>query len=199
MKKITFNLLLAVFLIPTSIYSQDFRNVTWGMSPEEVTATEDLPSAEFRGYIDTSGFAYKTFLCNIPVVLNYYFEERKLTSAEYKIDTRLRDEDGSYIRYSEEAAYEVLMRNYNLFNELLTEVYGQPTESVIKWKDGAKKEYDGDVRQGMINDVVTMNAIWETENTKIYNSIYPYGSHKICYSMKNSKSLFRIIPSTDGL
>jgi hypothetical protein len=69
-----------------SSFAQDFRKVSWGMTPEEVTAAEmDLRFTRLNG-------TTKSILTS-PVdvmgrggVLNYIFEDDKLVMAQYRFD-----------------------------------------------------------------------------------------------------------------
>ena len=83
-KLITISLIIAASSQLSLSYGQDFdfRNTRWGMSKEQVVASErDTPVEKSEKYI-----RYKTKVLNINVDLQYFFVEDKLIIASYTLD-----------------------------------------------------------------------------------------------------------------
>ena len=97
------------FLAALSAFGQDFRKVTWGMSPEEVISAEGLPFTRMNGTLKTM-LSTKVDVMGHSGVLNYIFQENKLVMAQYRFD----DEED--------------MRTYSEVLTALTDKYGDPAD-----------------------------------------------------------------------
>ena len=73
-------LCICICLFCYSLYSQDFRNVNWGMSIEEVQKNE---KAEQITQSDKNYLQYSVSINNYDLTLYYLFSENKLWGAEY--------------------------------------------------------------------------------------------------------------------
>ncbi len=96
--------------VATSAAAQDFRTVTWGMSPAEVGAAEkDLKLSEMKG-TSRSLLKAPVNVMDHAGVLTYVFEADKLVSAQYTFDD------------------EADMRTYNEIAGVLAGKYGAPLD-----------------------------------------------------------------------
>jgi hypothetical protein len=97
----------------------NFRKTTWGMSREQVKASEDTaPTGEkpevftFRGEVE-----------GIPVIIGYVFDGDNLTRAGYLMRSSYEDPN-SYIS------------DYDKVKESLIKNYGTPAEDDVVWDEG---------------------------------------------------------------
>jgi hypothetical protein len=106
-------------LFALSASAQDFRKVTWGMSPDEVIAAEtELQFSRMNGTSNTL-LSTRVEVTGHSGLLNYIFEDNKLVIAQYRFD----DEED--------------MRTYNEILNALTDKYGAPSDSgdsYSRWK-----------------------------------------------------------------
>ncbi len=103
--------LAVLLLVAGSAAGQDFRKVTWGMSPAEVIAAEKgLQLSEMKGTA-RSILTSRVDVMGFTGILNYFFEAGRLVSAQYKFDD------------------EADMRTYNEISAGLAEKYGPPADS----------------------------------------------------------------------
>lgn len=120
MKKII--LLLFNLIIYTSIFSQDFRKATWGMSIRQVKETETNEIVE-----ESSDYlVFKTSLASIDAYAIYIFVGDKLTRGKYLI-TETHSNKNDYIS------------DYKKLNGLLNKKYNEPIENEIFWKNDLYK------------------------------------------------------------
>jgi hypothetical protein len=107
------------FLAALSASAQDFRKVTWGMSPEEVISAESgLQFSRMNGTANTM-LSTRVDVTGHSGLLNYIFQDDKLVIAQYRFD----DEED--------------MRTYNEILNALTDKYGAPYDSgdsYSRWK-----------------------------------------------------------------
>ncbi len=112
-------LAIALSLVALSASGQDFRTVTWGMSPDQVIAAEGgLQFSRMNGTSNTM-LSTRVDVLGHSGLLNYIFEADKLVIAQYRFD----DEED--------------MRTYNEVLNVLTEKYGAPSDfgdAYARWK-----------------------------------------------------------------
>lgn len=144
----------------------DFRKTKWGMSIEEVKATESKKLLE-----EESISPYETFLFywdeleGLKALVSYHFIDNKLAAAEY--DIVIIKENSDYV-----------IVDFNNLKEKLTYIYGEP------------KEY----KYGKDDSYLSMGATWETNSTlvklassKLIANTTP--SLEISYESKKLKSM----------
>ena len=100
----------------------NFRHTTWGMTPEEVIASETMAPVEK----DEKMIKYKTRILDKKVELLYLFAQNKLIGASYRLDE-------NYINS------ERFIKIYNRFKEELIKKYGSPNKEITHWKNDAFK------------------------------------------------------------
>lgn len=102
------------------VENPDFRNVKWGMSKNDVVSIEGEPTSE-NEFGEPGDSFYRVVYDNTNVVdytaeLCYYFEDDKLTSAEYRFNC------------DDKTDLQINTMYYNLYKEY-TEKYGIPMDS----------------------------------------------------------------------
>ena len=116
MKRFAFVMLLV--LMAWTIKSQDFRKANWGMTKSEVKATEALKVVEE----DSEYILYETTLAHNDVYVIYVFTNGKLTRSKYVLnEVHLNAQD--------------FIADFENFERLLTQKYGEPYEHEKKWLD----------------------------------------------------------------
>ncbi len=139
----------------TTTYQYDFRKVNWGMSKEEVKATEDKkPFSE-----DATALYYKdveiigrNFFCF------YGFMQDKLYSSSYSIGTTLGEIHSNKNDYIDD---------YKSVKEILTKKYGKPKRDVVTWKNDLFKNKKQDWGTAISIGHLVYVSIWETPTTEI--------------------------------
>ncbi len=100
----------------------NFRHTSWGMTPEEVIASERMAPIEK----DETMIKYNTQILNKNVELLYLFAQNKLIGASYKLDE-------NYLNS------ERFIKTYTRFKGELIKKYGQPNKEITQWKNDAFK------------------------------------------------------------
>ena len=100
----------------------NFRHTSWGMTPEEVIASERMAPIEK----DETMIKYNTQILNNNVELLYLFAQNKLIGASYKLDE-------NYLNS------ERFIKAYTRFKGELIKKYGQPNKEITQWKNDAFK------------------------------------------------------------
>ena len=148
----------AVILIYTVIISSigwaenfDFRKTRWGMSKEEVKASENLRPI----YTGTEGFVYDISIGRDSVKLSYYFTQDKLTNGFYSFEAQWCQGTTCINDFLEK-------------KELLIKKYGDPVQERRIWHNNL---YKNDSQQWGL--AVTLGLLkfisgWETRTTEIY-------------------------------
>ena len=98
-------LVVIIFSIALSLWAQDFRKVSWGMSEAEVKEIEGGDCESRTDPIDPNGnlLIYRRTVIDEDVMLKYSFVDGQLYRAEYcfKKDVRLRVVDALRNKYGE--------------------------------------------------------------------------------------------------
>ena len=107
MKFIKTGFIKSITCFPKSVWQDDcdFRKAKWGMSKEEVRASEDLRATDE----DNDSIHYKTNLLNYDVNFSYRFENGKLESTNYEFWKTDRDSPSRYI--SAYADFKAMLKN----------------------------------------------------------------------------------------
>jgi hypothetical protein len=100
----------------------NFRHTNWGMTPEEVIASETIAPFEK----DKTMIKYNTQILDKNVELLYLFAQNKLIGASYKLDE-------NYLNS------ERFIKAYTRFKGELIKKYGLPTKEITQWKNDTFK------------------------------------------------------------
>lgn len=135
------NITEAVTEVVTNVENPDFRSVKWGMSKESVIANEGTPSSE-KEFGETGDNFYSLVYNNVSVSdytaeLRYYFENNRLTGADYKFDCSNKTD------LQINSMYLVLHDEY-------IEKYGNPVKSSFMMLNS---DYSGLTEPPYINDI----------------------------------------------
>jgi len=134
----------------------DFRETTWGMSKEQVKATEDgKPGIE-----DDTSLAYKATINGKEFACAYSFLEDKLYA-------------GGYIFIGEHTNENLYIEDYEDIKETLTKKYGKPkTEMPGLWNNDLYKDDKSNWGKAISMGHLGYGASWETSTTRIYFSLW---------------------------
>lgn len=136
---------------PTQAPDFDFRNTYWGMTQDEVIAseTEDLveQSDEWLAY-------YSTDVAGMSSDIGYKFESNSLVAAIYAFDEEHTNEN-DYIN------------DFSDLKEALTSVYGTPSIDTITWKNDLYKDDPQDYGFAVSCGHLVYVASWKTPTTEI--------------------------------
>ena len=153
-----FSVLLIVILIlvisTLALFAEevkyDFRETTWGMSKEQVKATEDRKA----DYEENAMLSYKVKIFGG----NYYCFYSFLEDTLY---------NGGYVSTEEHTNKNLYINDYKELKRILTKEYGKPIMDEINWKNDLYK--DDKSEWGMAISIGDLEywALWETLNTKI--------------------------------
>ena len=118
----------------------DFRKTNWGMSKEQVKATEDKKPDIFE---DGNTLGYKVIINEKDFVLIYYFLEDKLYSSAYALSW-------------EYVVKDIYFKSYEGIKEILIEKYGKP-----------KIDIPGLQEDDLYKGNYIYWTLWETPTTEI--------------------------------
>ncbi len=128
-----------------------FRQTYWGMSRDEVKASEDVKVAQEGDNI----IAYQGTVSNLDTLIAYHFVSNKLVRSGYVI----------LEKHSNENDY---LRDYFVMKDALSDKYGPPAVDETKWNNtlysGDREKFGFAVMIGHLR----LWANWETEATKIF-------------------------------
>jgi hypothetical protein len=131
-----------------------FRKTTWGMSGEQVKASEDsLPTGERPEVI-----TYRGEVEGIPVIVGYLFDGDKLTKAGYLMQGSYEDPN-SYIS------------DYNKVKDFLINEHGTPAQDEVVWGEGEKVEDPGKFGEAVCGGKLRYSTIWADGVTAIRHSL----------------------------
>ena len=152
MKRISIFLAVCIFVLITSLptFGQDFRNVSWGMSKEQVKQNESLDLAREQ----ENDLVYMTSIGSIDCLLFYYFVDDHLYSAIYWV-------------VEDHATENQYIDDYKRLKNMLTEKYGNPVIDEEIWRRSLYKNCPDDKGLAASIGDLTLLAEWETENTVI--------------------------------
>ncbi|MBA7588846.1 hypothetical protein ES708_30916 [subsurface metagenome] len=139
----------------TTTYQYDFRKVNWGMSKEEVKATEDKkPFSENDTdlYYKNVEIIGRNFFCS------YGFIQDKLYESNYNIGTTLGEIHSNKNDYIDD---------YESVKEILTKKYGKPKRDVVTWKNDLFKNKKQDWGTAISIGHLVYVSTWETPTTEI--------------------------------
>lgn len=131
-----------------------FRKTRWGMSVEEVKASE---TAEFfENHSDNETLYYYDYITSsdIAYFLRYYFIEDKLISARYTC-SEIKTSRNLYIS------------EYKKLKGLISKKYGEPIQDHMVWKDDLYKDDESDYGFAVSYGDLTYFSHWENEDTSL--------------------------------
>ena len=131
-----------------------FRKTTWGMSREQVKASEDgVPTGEMPEVI-----TYRGEVEGIPVIVGYLFDGDKLIKAGYLMQGSYEDPN-SYIS------------DYNKVKDFLINEHGTPAQDEVVWGEGEKVEDPGKFGESVCGGKLRYLTIWVDPVTVIRESL----------------------------
>ncbi len=152
-----------------------FRKTRWGMSMDEVKASETLEVARQEADL----LVYEAKVINKDVFILYRFVGNKLTRAKYFLNEKHMNNND-------------FIADYNDFKEILKKKYGEPKEDNMVWKNNLYKgKYSGWGTAISMGHLVYFST-WETESSEIINSLSGDNFKIIClveYGSKEFKEL----------
>ena len=155
MNKIIRVLCLAMFFlgclaISTSGIGYDFRKTKWGMSKQEVLASETLKPVSER----EESLIYMSVVLHKKVLIGYSFIQNKLFRATYLLRERHTNQND-------------FIEDYDDFKEMLTKKYGRPKKDNIIWRNNLFKNDSSEWGTAIGFGHLVYACEWETNSTKI--------------------------------
>lgn len=138
------------------VQQYDFKRIIWGMSREEVKASENMTPS----YEDEESVAYSVTICGLRAELFYIFTKTgKLSRAGYYIDEKHFNEN-------------LYITDFWTLREALIDKYGDPTSHDIIWRN---RLYEDDYENwGLAVSIghLVFSDSWETPRTRIELELY---------------------------
>jgi len=136
--------------VPSKNAKYDFRKTNWGMSMEQVKATEDKkPDSEY----DTS-LVYYVKIVGDDYLCGYSFLQDKLYNTGYVFVGKHTNEN-------------LYIDDYENLKEILTEKYGKPKSDRTTWHNDLYKSDRSEWGFAVSLGHLSYGAIWETPKTYI--------------------------------
>jgi hypothetical protein len=152
-KKILMLIFVASMVAQVKISGADtynFRHTKWGMTPEEVIASETMNPIEK----DEKMIKYKTQILDKKVELLYQFAQNKLIGASYNLDE-------NYLNS------ERFIKTYTRFKEELIKKYGPPNKEITNCKNDAFKSNRSKWGIAVSLGYLEYFTFWETPATTV--------------------------------
>lgn len=138
--------------MPTIVKNPNFRNALWGMSKDEVKASEDSTPTEEN----ETGLLYSSVtVSNMSASVMYSFDE----------DEKLYQ--GFYLFTDSHTSYNLYIDDYKKLVGALTEKYGEPEWDRTKWKDDLYKGDENDYGTAVATGGLIYGAQWKSDDTEI--------------------------------
>lgn len=131
-----------------------FRKTTWGMSREQVKASEDSAQTGDKPDVIT----YRGEVEGIPVIVGYLFDGDKLIKAGYLMQGSYEDPN-SYIS------------DYNKVKDFLINEHGTPAQDEMVWGEGEEVEDPGKFGESVCGGKLGYSTIWADGVTVIRQSL----------------------------
>jgi len=148
--------LLLSSLISIQVWAEDFRNAKFGMSPQEVRATEE--GADWVTQ-EKDVLVFDTELGGYDVSAGYVFVDERFVRGAYFLNEEYQNEND-------------YLRGFEYWNRLLTKKYGEPKEEQTKWIDDRYKDSPAYQGYALSRGDFSKYSEWETETTLITHAIY---------------------------
>ena len=181
MKRLTFLLIpLIILLCPKIVLAADemtFRKTTWGMSLEQVKASESLEIFEQMG---GDALAYKVTVAGKDMLLGYIFIDDQLVRAKYLlIEPHINMND--YIT------------DYSDLKRILEKKYGRPEYDKIFWKNDLLKNSYSKWGIAVSAGHLVYLSKWETLCTKISLALTGDNAEIDCFIIYTGKNFVKLI------
>jgi hypothetical protein len=129
----------------------NFRNVRWGMSQEEVQASEKLTPATKRPDL----ILYRGEHDGMRALIGFNFEDKKLVRAGYLMRESYEDPNS-------------FIKDFQRMKQQLIEEYGSPASDEIGWKEGETVEEDPEkFGEAACEGKLMYYTVWETAKSLI--------------------------------
>ncbi|MEW6144384.1 MAG: hypothetical protein AB1598_05135 [Thermodesulfobacteriota bacterium] len=132
----------------------NFRKTTWGMSREQVKASEDTEPTGDRPEVVT----YRGEFEGIPVIIGYVFDGDKLARAGYLMRGSYQDPN-SYIS------------DYDKVKESLIKSYGSPAEDNVVWDEGEEVQDPALFGESVCAGKLVYSTMWSDGVTVIRENL----------------------------
>ena len=141
----------------------NFRHTKWGMTPDEVVASETMEPIEK----DEKMIRYKTQILDKDVELLYLFAQNKLVGASYMLDE-------NYLNS------ERFIKTYTRFKEELIKKYGSPSKEITQWKNDAFKSDRSKWGIALSLGYLEYLTFWETASTTVSCGLKENNYYVLC-------------------
>ena len=141
----------------------NFRYTKWGMTPEEVVASEKMAPISK----DEKLIRYKTQILDKNVELHYLFAQNKLIGASYKLDENYLNSDRFF-------------QTYARFKEELIKKYGSPNKEITNWKNDTFKSDRSKWGIALSLGYLEYFTIWETPSTTVSCGLKENNYYVLC-------------------
>jgi hypothetical protein len=147
----------------------DFRNVKWGMTQDEVIQAEELKSPSKKS--DSLNYTINN-MYNYRTTLIYNFDSNGvLNNALYNFFNPLANgKDATSLLFGTNSARDLDETAVDLYNQLkndLTQKYGAPAEDTINWKNESYKNSSESLGKRVSRGYVSFYATWVLDRTVI--------------------------------
>lgn len=164
----------------------DFRKSYWGMSKEEVEASETLEKVDSS---NPKNLMYLGRVAGMNCYVIYFFTNNVLTTGRYYfIEEHTNDND--------------FLSDFNNMSELLVKKYGEPSEAESYWKDDLyKDDYSSWGFAVSLGDYVRYSE-WKSDKTEVYMELSGENysiSHFIDYTSIDLKDMKESAMTQDAL
>jgi len=163
-------LLILVFIVSMVtqwklVWGEDFnfRYTKWGMTKEEVFASEEMDPIEKNGDM----IKYKTQILGKNVELLYLFVGNKLIGASYKLDENYLNSDH-------------FIKAYTQFKEALMKKYGQPNREITNWINDTYKNVRKKWGLALSLGHIEYAALWKIQSSTIECSLRGENYNILC-------------------
>jgi hypothetical protein len=142
-----------VLFFPIQVNSQyDFRKTNWGMTKEQVLASE---TTELMPQDEDRALSYKGSVNDLDCGIKYVFAYDTLVRARYSI-------------YEEHSNKNEYITDYEKLKEILNNKYGNPTKDRTTWLSSIYKDNPKDWGLAVSIGHLAYFSEWDTESTKIW-------------------------------
>jgi len=180
MKKYLFLFILSVsvqlcFPYPSHSEKFNFRKTRWGMSRQEVIASEQGEPADIKNNI----IGYKVTVMDKNFSVFYFFIKNKLIRTIYLLN--VEHSNKNYFIYE-----------YEQIKKTLAKKYGPPIKDETLWADKSYKDDRSHWGLAISLGYLAFSSTWETDKTRIFNCISGENSRISCFVEYISKKLIHL-------
>ncbi len=166
---------------PAPVADANFRNATWGMTAEEVKASEEkAPVGETDGFILYSG----TPIGGIEASCGYAFYDNELHSGSY-IFTNTHSNDTLYID------------DFKKISDLVTEKYGQPVREDVIWLNDLFKDDRSQWGLAISSGQLIYQSDWNLEGGTMIRLTLKGDNYKINFILSYLSPDYESLKKTD--